>query len=51
MAELNRDKLIEALESAPISLSQTRRAGSNGLRNAGDVADYIIEVRQENKGE
>lgn len=50
-AKLNRDKLIETLKAAPISLSQTHRAGSNGLRNADEVADYIIAKMQENKGE
>lgn len=48
--ELNRDKLIEALETVSISLSSSRR-GDNDLHNAGEVADYIIEAMQKNKGE
>ncbi len=42
MAEL-KQRVEAILKKAPLSISQTRRAGSNGLRNASEIADLIIE--------
>ncbi len=41
MAEL-KQRVEAILNEAPLSISQTRRAGSNGLRNASEIADLII---------
>lgn len=40
----NKEIIVEVLQHAELSISMTRRRGSNGLRNAGEIADKIIEA-------
>ena len=46
MADM-KEKMAEVLRNAPLSISQTRRAGSNGLRNADEIADKILPLFEE----
>ena len=34
----------EVLRNAPLSISQTRRSGSNGLRNAKYIAEAVLKA-------
>jgi len=38
-----KQRVEEILKNTPLVISQTRRAGSNGLRNADEIADKIVK--------
>lgn len=42
-----KEKVSAILKAAPLSISQTRRAGSNGLRNSDEIADLIVAAVSE----
>jgi len=42
-----KEKIINILTTTPLSISQTRRAGTNGLRNADEIADLILSHIEE----
>ena len=41
------EQLTQKLEQVPLSISSTRRAGSNGLRNADEVAAALMPIIEE----
>jgi len=45
---MNREKIIEdmamAIKKTPLNISSTRRSGSNGLRNAEEVAEVALNA-------
>lgn len=42
-----REEIIKILTSHPLSISQTKRSGTNGLRNADEVADKIMKLSKQ----
>jgi len=43
MTEDIKRRIEKILRNAPLVISRTRRAGSNGLRNADEIADKIVK--------
>ena len=40
----DREKIIEILETVALNRGSSCRAGRNGLRNADEIADLIVEA-------